>query len=434
MVACAVGAWLAAAAASAAPQAASKAASKAPPWPFAPVAGDAAARAASGRAVLVLRRHVEERRGGANDGLVPGTAQELSFDGSCESSDPERGSCVGTTTFAFDPAQITLTSAAGVGANCALGPESSQVSCELDLRAEQGYTMSVQLKTDPDARDKTVIELSAVGNYTVSPGQFDLALDPRATLHVTQTPNPMLVENGAYVPLMSTRVLVRNEGPSAAHDAESREAFSAQPALAVDIDPQSEDLCEGGGLEAIHCRFGRIGPGEVRSYRFSAALPSQVPSGASTATITLSADVGAGAPSKFDLLHVGREYVGLLKYPDVVERGQSFDATVEFDNLMPPTAGNDVIPLQWTFDGGDDLELVDYRAESSQLVCQRGSARKQLSCETADISGVKRSGDATLTLRARRSGLVEAKLSWNTALWGHDTSVYTLQVDEPASR
>ena len=427
IVGCALGAGLAAGSASAASRSPSNSALS----PFAPLSGAAAAYAG---AAAVLRSTVQARGAAHDNGLVPGTEQELSIEGACQSSDPERGSCVGTTTYSFDTEQITLLSASGIGGNCALGPETWQVSCEIDLRPEQGYRMSTKLKIDADARDRTVIDLSAVGNYTVEPDRLFAGLDPQATLQVTQSPDPMLVENGAQVPLMATRVVVRNDGPSAAHDVESREAFSAQPPLVVDIDQDSADLCKGGAYQAITCRYGSIGPGEARIYSFTAALPSQVPSGASDATVELSADVGAGVPVRFSVLHVGREFVGLLKYPEAAVRGRAFAVDVEFVNAMPPTARAEAIPLEWTFDGGDDLEIVDYLAKSGRLACRREAADRQLVCETPDITSPGRSGDATVTLRSRRSGLVPAKLSWNAAAWGNGSSVYTLPVDEPDSR
>ena len=431
VAACSIGLGLSAAAASAA----QPSSTPAPASPFAPRVDAAGASAAPRHGHAASRSHVEVRRGDANaQTLVPGAEQELSLQGTCVSSDPDRGSCVGATTYAFDAARIVLESAVGEGAECSLDPAPGAITCALDLRAGESYTMSAKLKSDPDARKTTVIALSAVGNYGVEPAELAIALEPKAALHVTQSPNPTLVQNGAYMPLMKTHVRVFNDGPSAVHDVELTETFSAQPTLNVELDPDPQRVCRGGGTEAIVCRFGRIAPRRVRGYSFGASLPSQVPSSASTATIELSAELGAGDPSTFDLLHLGQEYFGLLDYPDTVERGRTFTAKVEFLNAAAPTARNDAIPLQWTFDGGDDVELIDHHAESKLLECRREDRPNTLTCTSGDITSIVSSGDATLTLRARRSGVLETTLVWSTALWGEHIGHDTLRVDEPPSR
>ena len=423
-VVCGIGAGLSAAGASAAPS---------PFTPFTPLTRQAAApRHDAG----VLRSHVEVHGGGNDVALVPGTEQNVTIHGVCRSSDPEHGSCVGETTYSFDLRRIVVLDVRSEGAACVVSrPLRGQIICTLDLRPNQRHTLDATLKIDPDARDETAVSISAVGNYTVNPDELTMTLDPKATLRVTQSPNPTLVQNGVRTPLLKSRVLLRNDGPSAVHDVELIEQFSAQPTLEIALDPAHRDVCRGGDYGFIICTFGRLAPKEVRSYRFSASLPSQVPTSASTAIIKLSAELGAGEPKRFDLLHIGREYYGLLDVPDEILRDRPFTAKVEFSNGTPSTASNDVVPLQWSFDGGYDLELVDYSVDSKLMSCQRGAgAANQLNCQIADLTSIASSGDATLTLRARRSGLIPTRLSWSTALWGHDTSVYTLQVDEPPSR
>jgi hypothetical protein len=409
------------------------AAAAAPPdgalGPFGPARSAPAASAASAASATL---HSELRIRGANvEPLVPGTAPTLSIQSLCQSRDP-KGACIGTTTYEFDPKVIEVGAVSGEGADCTPVAGLHAVSCVVRQRVGESYILNVVVKIDPDARGETLIALSAVGSYRVKPDKLPIALNPRATLHVMQTPDPMLLINGARQPFTPTRVLVENAGPSAVHDLEVKETFSASPSLLLELDPDSRGACQGAG--PLVCAFGRLGPRAVRRYGYSAMLSSQMPSTTSTATVTARGDVGLGPPVSFTFLHVGREYVGLLTYPSTIVRGASFTAQVQFFNLVPVGAANDVIPLAWQFDGGDELELVDYRSSEPLLSCVRGPGANLLRCATPDVSSAHSGGDATLTLRARRSGLVQGSLDWSTGLWGQYAHRYTLSVDEPGAR
>ena len=399
------------------------------PSPFDPaMAAPTASRASVASTVL----HSELRVRGANaEPLVPGTAPTLSIQSLCQSDDP-KGACIGTTTYEFDPKVIEVGAVSGEGAACTPVAGLNAVSCLVRQRVGESYIMKLVVKIDPDARGETLIALSAVGSYRVHPDKLPILLKPRATLHVMQTPDPALLINGARQPFTPTRVLVENAGPSAVHDLEVKETFSASPSLLLDLDPDSRGACQGEG--PLLCAFGRLGPREVRRFGYSATLSSQMPSTTSTATITAHGDVDLGPPVQFKLLHVGRQYIGLMTYPGTIVQGQSFTAQVQFFNIVPTLAGNDVIPLAWEFDGGDDLELVEFRTSEPLLSCARGPGANRLRCATPDISGAHSGGDATLTLRARHAGVVDATLIWSTALWGQYAHRYSLPVDESSAR
>ena len=396
------------------------------PSPFAPLASDAAGHGVTEGKSAQMRIQLQGGNGDAGT-LVPGADSLLLIHGRCLGAD----GCFGTLNYAFDPKVVMVFAALGAAASCTVTGKAN-VSCAVELGPGEPSSMTARLRFDPYARGESYVMVTAAGNFYVDDPMISLTLTPRAKVRIMQTPDPTLVVNGAHEALVTTQVLVRNEGPSGLNAFEVTETFSASPKLQVALGPESRGKCKGTG--PINCVFGRFGPDETRRYSFQASLSSQVPTSMSEAQITPSGDFYVGAPASFRFVHVGREYIGLMEFPDTIVRGQPFDASVGFFNLVPKAAGNDVIPLGWTFDGGRDLEVVDFDAKAPLLICTRGPGAHQVSCATPDISSEHSGGNATLTLRALRSGLLKGVLSWSAAPWGSFDQTYTWSVDEPASR
>ncbi len=365
--------------------------------------------------------------------LVPGTEAVITIEAICV---PGRGDananangCHGTTTYAFDPRWIDIVNVQSEGAACARSATGAQeVTCLVAEEAGRGHVVRVGMNIDPDARGVLGVGLRARGDYQAEPPEFRIPFKPEATVDVRQSPNPSPVLNGSEIPVVETRVLLRNRGPSSIQGTELTESFAAAPWMTFRLAEGSREICTSQGQSGLVCSIGHLAPGESRSIKFSAFLPTEIPTSSSSATVTVKGDVPPVRTSTFAFVHIGREYTGYFQIPDEVQPNHVFDVGVRFINLGAQGTRNGPIPVEWTVDLDPDVQLVSFTPASPLLSCARGPGVQALHCATPDITAIGSSADATLHVLTGKAGDRTVTLRWDGGLWGMGESSGVIRV------
>lgn len=350
--------------------------------------------------------------------LVPGTEAVITIGATCVPGRANANGCHGTTTYSFDPRWVEIRNVQSEGAACARTATGAQeVSCLVAEEAGRSHVVRVGINIDPDARGVLGVGLRAQGDYQAEPPEFQIPFKPEATVDVRQSPNPSPVLNGSEIPVIETRLLLRNRGPSSIQGTELTETFGAAPWMTFKIAEDSREFCISQERSGLFCHLGHLAPGERRSIKFSAFLPTEVPTSGSSATVTVKGDVEPIRTSTFAFVHIGRDYTGYFEIPDEVQVNHTFDVGVHFVNLGEQGAGNGAIPFEWIVDLGPDVQLVSFTPHSPLLSCARGPGLQALRCVTPDITAIGSSGDATLHVLTSKEGDRTVTLTWDGGLW-----------------
>ncbi len=340
-----------------------------------------------------------------------------------ESGAPGAYSCNGYLFFRlFEEQRLSIVNASIDGLQCQVSPY--YAACPVDIGAGMEFVATIGLKAGPFARTGpyTALLVNGQGNFTMTPFNVPLQLQPTAKLSIRQ---PLVVVVPGQPISGRTELVVNNQGPSGAANVQ----ISEQLPPFMTADPEAGTGCT---FDTAHgqllCQAASLAPGASLRIPLTLEAPVATPTTQVNTSLTVLSDAGNN-DSVGTVMVTGDPVFGVMELdpgpflqPQVPAqiKVSMYDAAGATRGLPDPG-----MPLRWTLRVPDGVQVQSFSPDpdSTQMSCSYADGTVACYQPAFGSGQLGSDANASISVVLTASGRQDADLCWSSSVVQDCTSI-----------